>query len=231
MPWAAKSSTARAKNAAQVAALLVGEDLGVREPAVVIDDGVDVVEPDPGLLLRRGRAHLAAMGSPAAAVGDPPDLLDVHVDQLAGPVAFVADRGGLRGSDHLAGHRVTLGQARHVVAAQDPAHGPGRHTELGAEPVLAPSMLGPSRQHQCFDLGTGPGRHPMRPRRPVATGRHRPRRRSGRPNDGRTGVTPPSPWPHERPACPRSRTRSHQQTPAMERQTSITVRHEDLRCV
>ena len=39
--------------------LLVVEDLGVGEAAVVIDDGVDVVEPDPGLLLRRGRCPSA----------------------------------------------------------------------------------------------------------------------------------------------------------------------------
>ena len=75
--------------------LLIAEDLGVREPGVVIDHGVDVVEPDPGSLLRRGRAHLASVGPPATPVGDPPDLLDVHVDQLTGPSTFVAHRGGL----------------------------------------------------------------------------------------------------------------------------------------
>jgi hypothetical protein len=32
----------------------VGEDLGVRSPAVVVDDGMDVVEPDPGFLLGGG---------------------------------------------------------------------------------------------------------------------------------------------------------------------------------
>ena len=108
-------------------ALLVGQDLGVGQPGVVVDQRVDVVEADPGSRSgRRSAPCCAAVGPPAAAVGDPAELLDVHVDQLAGPVAFVADRGGLRGPDHLTGDRVAARQVGHCVAAQDPGDRPRR---------------------------------------------------------------------------------------------------------
>lgn len=71
----------------------VGVDLAEREAAVVVDDRVDVIEPDGS------RAVSVPGGSSKRALPavDPADLLDVHVDQLAGdPLTFVADRGGLR---------------------------------------------------------------------------------------------------------------------------------------
>jgi hypothetical protein len=47
MPWPAKNSAARAKNPAVVVRpLLVGVDLGIGQPGVVINRGVDVVEPE-----------------------------------------------------------------------------------------------------------------------------------------------------------------------------------------
>ena len=111
-------------------------------------------------------------------------------------------------------------------------HGPGRDTELGAEPVLAPAMLdaGPRaprpRRSALVRVGVRCGRE-----RPVAPGRPRPRHRSGRPSDARTGVRPPSPWRHERPACPRSRTRCTSSRRPWNVETSVTVSHEDLRVV
>jgi hypothetical protein len=100
-------------------AFLVGEDFGVGQAGVVVDQGVDVVEPDPGPFLCPGLAVFAAVRLPSAAVVDPADLLHVHVHQLAGPAAFVADRGGLGGADHLAGQWVAVAQVRDLVAAQD----------------------------------------------------------------------------------------------------------------
>jgi hypothetical protein len=76
-------------------ALLVGQNLGVGQPGVVVDGGVDVVVADPsaaGLLA-------AAVDAPAAAGRDPAELLDVEVDQVPGPVAFVAVGGGAGGAD------------------------------------------------------------------------------------------------------------------------------------
>src|SRR4051794_3171621 len=68
-------------------ALLIAEDLGVGQPGVVIDGGVDVV-----IAQAAGRAGsgAAAVGAPAATVGDAPELLHIDVDQGAGPVVFVA---------------------------------------------------------------------------------------------------------------------------------------------
>src|SRR5690242_18580474 len=75
-------------------ALLVVEDLRVRETTVVIDDGVHVVVADAGFLVRVRLAHLSPVRAPASAVGDPTDLLDVHMDQFARPFTFVTHGGG-----------------------------------------------------------------------------------------------------------------------------------------
>jgi hypothetical protein len=66
-------------------ATLVGQDLGIGQPGVVIDGGMDLViaravVPIPAAML----ARVAAMDAVAAAVTQPPELLDVHVEQLAG---------------------------------------------------------------------------------------------------------------------------------------------------
>ena len=200
MPWAAKYSAAESKNPAQVVGLARRRDLGVGEPAVVVDDGVDVVVADRGRLRPLVGAHLAAVGAPAAAVGDPADLLDVHVDQLAGPFTLVADGGRLRGADHLTGQRIELAQPRHVVAAQDPADTVRAGTPSSrAEPVLTPAVLepggdDPASTSALVRVGIECGREIGRP------ARRRPRRRSGRPSGERTGVRSPSPWRRERPA-------------------------------
>lgn len=88
------------------AGALVVEDLAVREAAVIVDERVNVVEPDAPLAIAPGRTHLAAHSATATAVGGASDLLDVHVHQLAGSITFVAHRSGLGGADHLAGERV-----------------------------------------------------------------------------------------------------------------------------
>jgi hypothetical protein len=72
---------------------LVGQDLGVRQPGMVIDQGMNVVVSDLG----QGRPSdaLATVDTPAATVGDPADLLDIHMDQLARTAAFITHRCGL----------------------------------------------------------------------------------------------------------------------------------------
>lgn len=79
----------------------------------------------------------AAVDTPATAVGDLAELLDVHVDQLTRSFAFVTDAGCAGGANDVAGDRVALGQVGHLVAAQDPRHGAGWESELEADPVLS----------------------------------------------------------------------------------------------
>lgn len=107
------------------------------------------------------------MCPPAATIGDPADLLDVHVDQLAGAFTLVADCGGLRGPDHQTGQRVALTQPRQAMAAQDPRHRPGWDAELRAEPVLTLAMLDPRVDHPLLDLGARTSRRRVRPRAAV----------------------------------------------------------------
>src|ERR1700722_5811057 len=79
---------------------LVGEDLGIGEPGVVVQDGVQIAVAQLGVAVAvaagagsRGPVLLALCapgGAPATAVGDVAELLDVSVDELAGAVALVA---------------------------------------------------------------------------------------------------------------------------------------------
>src|SRR4051812_28274703 len=93
MPWEAKSAAARARNPAQVAPFSSVEPRS--RPAVNGHrSGMDVVEPDFSAAVPSDTGSSAAVGAPSPAVGDAPDLLDVHVHELPGPVAFVALCGG-----------------------------------------------------------------------------------------------------------------------------------------
>jgi hypothetical protein len=121
---------------------------------VVIDQGVDVVVADPGLV----RVGLVvgdgpALGSPAATGRDLAELLHVHVDQLARPVSFVADSGGLRSPDHQPGHRVQHRQVRQLVTGQDPRHRPGRHAELDGDPVPSAPFILTELDHSGLEDG------------------------------------------------------------------------------
>lgn len=93
------------------------------------------------------------MCTPASAVGDPPELLDIDVHQLARPIVFIADRCGLGGSDHLTGERVALVESRAAVAAQNPGDRACRDTDVGCELVGPAAALTTSGQHHVFDIG------------------------------------------------------------------------------
>ena len=109
------------------------------------------------------------MCAPASAVGDAPEFLDVDVDQLAWPVAFVADRGGLRRSDDLAGERVALVQPRHTVAAKDAGDRACRDTDVGGELIGPAAAFTASGQDAFFDLWGGLVGDRVRSRRSVFT--------------------------------------------------------------
>ena len=62
---------------------------------MVIDQRVDIVELDPGSLLRSGRSRVPAVGFSPTTVMNLAELLDAYVDQIARGVSFVTDRGHL----------------------------------------------------------------------------------------------------------------------------------------
>src|SRR4029450_2703070 len=70
-----------------------------------------------------------AVDAVAAAVRDAAQLLDVEVDQLARPLALVADHG--------AAGPVGVGQAAQAVAAQDAVDGRASHAQGIPEPMGA----------------------------------------------------------------------------------------------
>src|SRR5436190_1473631 len=89
--WANQAIARRRKPAA--VAPLVGQDLGVGEPSCVIDGHVDELPS----LRRAATARLAVgllarapAGHAVADPGDPPELLDIEMDELAGALALVA---------------------------------------------------------------------------------------------------------------------------------------------
>jgi hypothetical protein len=103
--------------------------------------------------------HGPAVGAVAAAVGNAAQLLDIDVDQLAGPLALVAH-------DRAAGP-VGVDQPVQTVAAQHPIDGRARHPQVVAEPVGVPGDAGggrPALDGPERERGHGAA---MRPRGPV----------------------------------------------------------------
>ena len=95
---------------------LIVKDFAVRDPAVVINRGVNVRVPDPRPAFV-GAVLVAAspVGSSAATGRDLAELFDVDMDQITRSGVFVA-------SDHPAGGPVHPRQPVHLVADQHPVH-------------------------------------------------------------------------------------------------------------
>lgn len=109
MPQAANQAAARAQNAAAGLLALVGQDLGVGQPGVVID-GV-VHEPIASSSATVAFAVGATEDLVPAAVGDVAQPFDVDVDHLAGCGALIA-------AHHAAGGAVQVRQPGQSVADQ-----------------------------------------------------------------------------------------------------------------
>jgi hypothetical protein len=154
---------------------LVGEDLGVSQPGVIIEGGVQVAVAQDGLAVAgapgRGDgglevvlAGLPAVDAPSAAVGDVAELLDVDVDQLAGPLALVA-------ADGQPGTAVQVRQARAAVAAQDRVDGRRRQVQPGPDPGRARAPGEPQADDPPLGLLRRPCRAAPRPGGAVRHGR------------------------------------------------------------
>ena len=128
---------------------LVVVTLGVGDSGVVVDHGVDVAGPDPGVAVL-GVAHCGSSGgpvaealrdahvAPSAAGRDVAEVGDVDVEQVPGPGPLVA-------AGRFPGDPVDVGQPVQAAADQDRVHRRGT-VEAGIE-SLAPIWTGPSR---CF---------------------------------------------------------------------------------
>ena len=110
---------------------LVKVDLGVDEPGSVIEGRVDVAVADTGVTA--GRAGAATVDSPAAAVGDPTNLFDVDVDQLAGPVALIPN-------DRLDSSVATI-ETTATIGIQDVLHRLRGQAGLVRDVIGTPTML------------------------------------------------------------------------------------------
>ncbi len=125
------------------AGFLIGEDLGVGQPGVIVEGGVDEGVAVPVTVL----AALGPAQHPVpAAVGDSGELLHVHVHQLPGCAAFVA-------ADRLAGGPVAAVQAGQPPAHQHPVHRGGRHADPGGDPDRADLVRPPQHHDPLLHLG------------------------------------------------------------------------------
>nr|BFE68405.1 hypothetical protein GCM10020092_017060 [Actinoplanes digitatis] len=125
---------------------------------MVVDRGVQVGVAEPGTAPRVSAvtcgggavefAACAALGAPAAAVGDVAEFLDVDVDQVARAGVFVA-------ADRLAGGPVEMGQAGDAGAAQDGVAGRGGQVQTAADSCRSPSAAGAQVQDLAFDVEVG----------------------------------------------------------------------------
>jgi len=205
---------------------LVGQDLGVDQPGVVIHGVVEVRGPGLGALLDPDPGGSTQEAVPAA-VGDPPELLDVHVDQVPRGGVLVAQRFGF-GPQPAPGGRVGPGQPWGLVAGQDLGHGRG----IDPQPVADPCRTPPPTDTQTHDPVLGPGRQlgraPVRAAGPVTHPRPAVLAVPGGPPLGRGGRDPePFSSPAQRPTLIDHA--AGQTQPAVRGQRSITVGHEDLR--
>jgi hypothetical protein len=91
MPWRRYVRGRSLQEADRGCRFFVGQDFGVGEAAVVVDGDVDVLVADGAAaaagLVDPARVVVlrAAADTPARAALDPAELLDVDVQQLAGP--------------------------------------------------------------------------------------------------------------------------------------------------
>ena len=97
--------------------LLVGQDLGVGQPGVVVDGDMDEVIANTMAVPGVGSS---AVQPPAAPLRDAAQLLDVDVDQLPGLVTLIAVGAAAGGAQPGAGDGVQVTQQRDLMAGQDP---------------------------------------------------------------------------------------------------------------
>ena len=73
---------------------------------------------------------VSAVHSPAAALAQPAQLLDVDMDQLIGRLAYVAP-------SWFTGDAVNVGEPVQTTPSQDRVHGRGGHVQQSGQPARA----------------------------------------------------------------------------------------------
>jgi len=98
---------------------LVGQGLDVGQSGVVVHGDVEeVVAQRSAVDLAAADFFAATVQAPATAVGDSAELLDIDVDQIAGPRMLVASC-GLLSADRSSGDRVERTKRHHLARAAD----------------------------------------------------------------------------------------------------------------
>jgi hypothetical protein len=100
----------------------------------------------------------------AAALRDPPELLDVHMHELPRPVPLVAHD---LAAQLAARRQVDLVQPRLAFAAQHPVHRRGVHAEPMADPGRSPASLAAQVHDPADQRAPDLRRAAVRPARPV----------------------------------------------------------------
>jgi hypothetical protein len=125
MAWPVEEGDCATQEGDDCYRLLVGQDFGVGEAAVVVDGDVDVLVADcashaAGFVGVGGVVVLSpAADAPACAALDPAELVDVDVDELGRPAALVTH--GLLEPEQP--------QPPDAFTSQDPRHSRERHPE------------------------------------------------------------------------------------------------------
>ncbi len=143
--------------------LLVFEEFAVGEPGAVVDGIVDVPVADLAALSVL-LAGCTAQHLVTAAVGDPAELLDVDVDQVAWCFVDVGVRLLRRPLDPHPGRGVGPRQPRATVAEQNLVHRRDRHPQPIGNPGRPPPSADPQPDHTTLDPSRCPSRRGPRTR-------------------------------------------------------------------
>lgn len=135
-------------------------DLGLGEPGMVVEGGMDVavahlagavlsVPAGIGSAGGAGAIETAAVDLPATACGEAAKLLHIDVNPVPRPVAFVS-------ADHLPGRPVHVIEPVQALAHQHPVDRRGRDTD--PEEVFTLSLTHPARSQPLWAEQLGVGR-------------------------------------------------------------------------
>ena len=126
---------------------LVGRQLGVGDPAEVVDGDAQAGRA------RAPRGAAAAPQGAVAAAGHAGRFLDVDAQELARPLPLVAHGGDRAAAARLPGHAVDVGEPRHAPPGDDPRARARRHARRGRQPERGEQHRGAGLADPLLDIG------------------------------------------------------------------------------